>query len=171
MKILLVIDMQNDFINGALGTIEAVKIVDKVVEKVKNFKGEVLFTRDTHQEDYLSTEEGKHLPIVHCIEGTKGWQITDKLLPYVNEKVFNKATFGSVELESFLKSLSNKENIESITLVGLCTDICVISNALLLKSNFPNIPIYVEETLCAGVTPDSHNKAIDAMKMCHIDII
>ncbi len=171
MNILLVIDMQNDFIEGVLGTPEAKKIVDKVVEKVKNFEGKVFFTRDTHQENYLDTEEGKHLPVIHCIEGSKGWQITEKLLPYIEQVPFDKTTFGSVELELYLKELSKKEDIESITLVGLCTDICVISNALLLKANFPNIPIYIEANLCAGVTLESHNRAIEAMKMCHIDIV
>ncbi|MGD1815966.1 MAG: cysteine hydrolase family protein [Pleomorphochaeta sp.] len=171
MKVLLVIDMQNDFIDGALGTAEAIDIVDPVVDKVKNFDGKVLFTRDTHQKNYMETEEGKHLPVPHCIEKTDGWQITDKLLPYIKEEPFNKVTFGSVELESYMKDLAAKENIESITLIGLCTDICVISNALLMKANFPNIPIYVEEKLCAGVVPESHNRAIEAMKMCQIDII
>ena len=171
MKVLIVVDMQNDFIDGALGTDEAISIVGKVINKVKNFDGKVLFTRDTHQENYLNTEEGKHLPVPHCIEGTFGWQITDKLKPFINEKPFNKKTFGSIELEAYMQKLSKKETIESITLVGLCTDICVISNALLLKANFPNTPIYVESNLCAGVTPDSHKRALEAMKMCQIEII
>lgn len=171
MKVLLVIDMQNDFIDGALGTDQAVNIVDKVVDRVKNFDGKVFFTRDTHQNNYMETEEGKHLPIIHCIENTKGWQITDKLLPYVNEPIFNKETFGSTKLVEYLKDLNQQEKIESITLVGLCTDICVISNAMLVKAYFPNIPIYVEENSCAGVNPESHKRAIEAMKMCHIDII
>ncbi|MGD1818691.1 MAG: cysteine hydrolase family protein, partial [Pleomorphochaeta sp.] len=127
MKVLLVIDMQNDFIDGALGTAEAIDIVDPVVDKVKNFDGKVLFTRDTHQKNYMETEEGKHLPVPHCIEKTKGWQITNKLRPYIKEEPFNKVTFGSVELEAYMKDLAEKENIESITLIGLCTDICVIS--------------------------------------------
>jgi nicotinamidase-related amidase len=171
MKVLLVIDMQNDFIDGSLGTTEALNIVDKVVNKISKFDGKVLFTRDTHQDNYLESEEGKHLPIPHCIEGTYGWQICDKLLKFVKEEPFNKTTFGSIELESYMKDLSNKEDIESITLIGLCTDICVISNALIMKANFPNIPIYVEENLCAGVAPNSHNRALEAMKMCQIDII
>jgi len=171
MKILLVIDMQNDFIDGVLGTPQAIKIVDKVVNKVKTFEGKVFFTRDTHQTNYMDTEEGKHLPVPHCIENTDGWQITEKLLPYVNDSIFNKKTFGSTKVVEYLKELKKKENIESITLVGLCTDICVISNAMLLKAYFPNTPIYVEENLCAGVNPESHKRAIESMKMCHINII
>lgn len=171
MKILIVVDMQNDFIDGSLGTKEAVSIVDKVVSRVKNFDGKVLFTRDTHYDDYYSTLEGQHLSISHCIINTYGWQICDKLLPFVETPPFDKLTFGSVELEKYMISLSKKENIESITLVGVCTDICVISNALLLKANFIDIPIIVEENLCAGVTPQSHKNAIEVMKMCQIDII
>jgi nicotinamidase-related amidase len=171
MNILLVIDMQNDFIDGALGTKEALSIVDDVVNKVKDFEGKVLFTRDTHEEDYMNTIEGKNLPVPHCIKDSKGWEICDKLKPFVKESPFNKPTFGSVELEKYLVDFSKKENIESIELVGLCTDICVISNALLLKANFPNIPIIVESSLCAGVTKERHEKALDAMKMCHITIV
>ncbi len=171
MKILLVIDMQNDFIDGVLGTSEAIKIVDKVVERVKDFDGIVLFTQDTHDENYLETQEGKHLSIPHCIKETKGWQISDKLQKYIKEKPFCKKTFGSLELQNYLIDLSKKEKIDSITLIGLCTDICVITNALLMKATFVNIPIIVEEELCAGVTPSSHKRALDAMQMCHIDII
>lgn len=171
MKVLLVVDMQNDFVTGVLGSKEAVNIVDKVVERVKNFDGKVLFTRDTHDDDYMNTEEGKHLPVSHCIKNTKGWEIVEKLQPFIKEEPFDKATFGSVEVEKYLNELSKIEKIESITLVGLCTDICVISNALLLKANFYNIPIFVEENLCAGVTIESHKRALDAMKMCHINII
>jgi nicotinamidase-related amidase len=170
MKVLLVIDMQNDFIDGALGTKEAVAIVDDVVTKVKNFDGKVLFTRDTHQEDYMNTLEGKNLPVPHCIENTYGWEIADKLKSYIEKSPFNKPTFGSVELEKYMNELSKKENIESIELVGLCTDICVISNAILLKANFPNTPIIVNSSLCAGVTPESHERALGAMEMCQISI-
>jgi len=171
MKILLVIDMQNDFIDGVLGTNEAINIVDKVVERVKNFDGVVLFTQDTHDENYLKTQEGKHLAVPHCIKDTKGWQINDKLQRYIKEKPFCKETFGSFELQKYLIDLSKKEKIESITLIGLCTDICVITNALLMKASFIDIPIIVEEKLCAGVTPSSHDRAISAMQTCHIDII
>jgi len=170
MKVLLVIDMQNDFIDGALGTAEAQAIVDGVYKRVKDFDGKVLFTRDTHDDNYLETEEGKNLPVPHCIKGTKGWEICDKLLPLVVEKPFDKPTFGSVELEKYMVELSQKEEIESISLVGLCTDICVISNAMLMKANFPNIPIIVESSLCAGVSCESHQRALDSMKMCHIYI-
>jgi nicotinamidase-related amidase len=170
MNVLLVIDMQNDFIDGALGTKEAVSIVDAVVNKVKNFEGRVLFTRDTHNENYLDTIEGKNLPIPHCIEGTSGWEICDKLKPFVVISPFNKPTFASIVLEKYLVDLSKKENIESIELVGLCTDICVISNAMLIKANFPNKTIIVNSSLCAGVTIESHERALGAMKMCHIKI-
>jgi len=171
MKVLLVIDMQNDFIDGTLGTAEAQSIVNDVVNRVKNFDGKVLFTRDTHFDNYIDTLEGKHLPIPHCIKDTKGWQICDKLLPFIKDKPFDKLTFASVDLEKYMLELSKLEDIESITLIGLCTDICVISNALLLKANFIDIPIIVEEKLCAGVSPQSHKSAIDVMKMCQIDII
>lgn len=170
MKLLLVIDMQNDFIDGALGTKEAVQIVEKVVRKVQSFDGKVLFTRDTHGENYLSTMEGSKLPVPHCIKGTVGWQICDQLTPYIKIPPFDKLTFGSVNLAKYIEKLSSKTNIESIELVGLCTDICVISNALLLKANFPELPIIVDSSLCAGVTVESHNRALGAMQMCHIEI-
>lgn len=167
---LLVIDMQNDFIDGALGTAEAVKIVPKVLEKVKGFDGKIIFTRDTHGEDYLETEEGRNLPLKHCIKDTFGWQICDKLLPYC-EKVIDKPTFASRELGEFLAEEEKKEHIEKITLIGLCTDICVISNALLVKGFLPNAKIAVDAACCAGVTPKSHLTALEAMKSCQIEII
>ncbi len=168
MKALVVIDMQNDFIDGSLGTKEAVMIVDKVKEEIDLFRKNgdtVLFTRDTHFENYLSSAEGKNLPVVHCIKGTKGWEISEKL-SVKDSMVFDKPTFGSVELAEYLK----KENPDEIEIVGLCTDICVISNALLLKAYLPETPIVVKEALCAGVTPESHIRALESMKMCQVQI-
>ena len=172
MNILLVIDMQNDFITGALGTPEAVEILPRVAEKIRNFNGRVLFTRDTHGEDYLSTQEGTRLPVTHCVKGTPGWEVCDELAPLCIEPPIDKPTFGSVTLAEKLKDIhENEEPIESITLVGLCTDICVISNALLAKAYLPEVPIFVDAACCAGVTPESHANALEAMKMCQITIL
>lgn len=172
MDILVVVDMQNDFIDGSLGTKEAQAIVPKVVEKVKAFSGRVLFTRDTHESDYLTTQEGKKLPVEHCIINTEGWKICAPLEALRKETPIDKKTFGSVALAQVLKAQNDyDETIESITLVGLCTDICVISNALLLKAHLPETRIIVDAACCAGVTPDSHTQALAAMKMCQIEII
>ena len=160
--------MQNDFISEALGSVEAVSIVPRVVEVVKSFDGTVIFTRDTHTDNYLTTQEGKKLPVVHCIKGTHGWEICDELLPHVTD-VIDKPTFGSVELIHKLSSY--KDEISDITLVGLCTDICVISNAMLLKAAFPEARISVIADCCAGVTPDSHNNALAAMRSVQIEIV
>ncbi len=168
MKILIVVDMQNDFVSGALGSARAAAILPGVLEKVKNFKGRVIFTRDTHKEDYLDTQEGKRLPVVHCVENTEGWQIVNTLLPYVRETV-DKPTFGSLALAEMLKKEENE--IEEIELCGLCTDICVISNAMLLKAALPEARIAVDASLCAGVTPESHEAALGAMRAVQIDII
>ena len=167
MKYLIVVDMQNDFISGSLGSNMAKAIVDNVVEKVKNFEGEIIFTRDTHADCYLDTMEGKNLPVVHCIKGTDGWQICPELLPYA-ENVIDKVTFGSVDLPHII---AKSGEIESIELCGLCTDICVISNAMLLKAAFPEVKILVDSSCCAGVTEESHNNALLAMKMTQIEII
>lgn len=169
-NVLVVVDMQKDFIDGALGTKEAVAIVDNVAEFIKSFDGEVIFTRDTHGEDYLETQEGRNLPVVHCIKGTDGWQLDKKLqvLRTDSMKIFDKPTFGSVALAEYLKT---DREIESITLIGLCTDICVISNALLIKANRPDVEIRVIEKCCAGVTPQSHANALEAMKMCQVKIV
>ncbi|MDD3415168.1 MAG: cysteine hydrolase [Lachnospiraceae bacterium] len=165
-KVLIVIDMQNDFIDGSLGTAEAVAIVPKVVEKVQQAKAEgihIIFTKDTHEANYLETAEGKKLPVEHCIKPQKGWEICGQLLPFA-DKIVEKKTFGSVALPELVKAY------DSIELAGLCTDICVISNALLLKAHFPEKEIQVDSTCCAGVTPESHQNALEAMKMCQIDI-
>lgn len=169
-KILIVVDMQVDFINGALGTREAEAILPRVREIIESFDGKIYFTRDTHEENYLSTKEGKNLPVPHCINGTKGWQIDASLLPYA-KNVINKPTFGSVALANMLLEENAKEEIEEITLIGLCTDICVISNAMLLKTHLTEAEIIVDASACAGVTPKSHKNALEAMKMCQIRVI
>lgn len=171
MNILVVVDMQNDFIDGALGTKEAVAIVDNVVNKIENFDGMVLATRDTHKENYMETQEGKNLPVVHCIEGTFGWEIADKVssaLEKKSAKIFDKPTFGSAALAEYLGGI--KDPIESITFIGLCTGICVISNAMITKAYLPEVPLKVSASCCACVTPDSHNTALEAMKLCQIEI-
>ena len=164
-KILIVVDMQNDFVSGSLGTAEARDIVTKVRAKLDSFDGDVIFTRDTHNEDYLKTNEGKHLPVEHCIKGSWGWEIIDELKPYVN-KVIDKPTFGSTELVEYLKT----KNYDSFELCGLCTDICVVSNALLIKANFYEVEVSVDSACCAGVTVNSHNSALETMKMCQIEV-
>ncbi len=167
--ILIVVDMQNDFIDGALGTFEAEAVVQNVVSLVKSHTGRVIFTKDTHSPDYLSTSEGKNLPVEHCIKGTYGWEICDSLKEYATETI-EKPTFGSLDLAEKLKEENQTNPIGKITLVGLCTDICVISNALLLKATLPEVEISVVSSACAGVTPASHENALTAMKMCQIII-
>ena len=170
-KILIVVDMQNDFIDGALGTKEAVAIVPKVEEKIRNFDGEVFFTRDTHETYYLETQEGKNLPVKHCIRDTEGWQIRKELDALRKTEPIDKETFGSTDLAGELVTLNEDQGIGSITLVGLCTDICVISNAMLLKAFLPEVPIMVDSLCCAGVTPERHERALEAMKACQIEIL
>ncbi len=171
MKVLVVVDMQNDFIDQALGTKEAVEIVENVANKIKDFDGKVIFTRDTHAENYLETQEGRNLPVKHCVEGSEGWKISDKLPVSEDAMIINKPTFGSKELGEYLWKLSKGTEIEHIDVIGLCTDICVISNALLIKAFLPEIPISVDASCCAGVTPESHKNALAAMKMCQINVI
>ena len=171
MKALIVVDMQNDFIDGALGTTEACAIVPAVEQKVREFDGPVLFTRDTHPENYLDTQEGRNLPVVHCIKGSFGWEICptlDILCKEGNCPVFDKPTFGSTELAAYLAKLAGEQPLEEIELCGVCTDICVISNALLIKASLPEVSICVDASCCAGVTPSSHANALAAMKMCQI---
>ena len=169
--ILVVVDMQNDFIDGTLGTKEAVAIVPKVEEKIRNFKGTVLFTRDTHETWYLDTQEGKKLPVPHCIRNTEGWQIRSELDTLRKTEPIDKDAFGSTDLADELEAMNIDDEIGSITFIGLCTDICVISNALLVKAALPEIPIIVDAACCAGVTPESHENALNAMKICQIDIV
>ena len=170
-QILIIVDMQNDFIDGALGTKEAVAIVPKVEEKIRNFKGTVFFTRDTHDTWYLDTQEGKKLPVPHCIRDTEGWQIRSELDKLRKTEPIDKETFGSTDLADGLVALNIDDEISSITFIGLCTDICVISNALLVKAALPEVSIIVDATCCAGVTPESHETALKAMKACQIDIV
>lgn len=178
-KILVVVDMQNDFITGSLGTKEAVAIVPNVIEKIKEYDiNDVYVTRDTHQADYMSTNEGKHLPVEHCIENTWGWEIEDSVKKAVEgAKTVNKPTFGSTELASMLAKVYEELPVSengakefSIELIGLCTDICVVSNALLLKAQMPEITISVDSKCCAGVTPESHEAALTTMRMCQIEV-
>lgn len=165
MKTLIVVDMQNDFIDGSLGTPEAVAIVPNVKKKIEEYKArgdQIIYTRDTHFDNYLETNEGKHLPVEHCIKDTHGWHIADGLV-VENCDCIDKVTFGWTKWYGY--------NFEEIELVGLCTDICVVSNALILKAQFPEIPITVDASCCAGVTPESHKAALLTMKMCQINVI
>ena len=171
-KLVVVVDMRKDFIDGSLGTKEAVAIVPKVKERLAQFEEdadvEIVFTRDTHHKNYLETREGKKLPVVHCIEGSDGWRICKELTEESQDRwIFDKPTFGSVELAKYAKNNKYSE----ITLMGLCTDICVVSNAMLLKAVLPESDIRVIAECCAGVTPESHENALEVMKMCQIDII
>lgn len=172
-KFLVVVDMQKDFVDGALGSAEAVAIVPAAVEKIRDFDGEIFATFDTHFENYLNTSEGRKLPVPHCIKGTAGWELDKKIKAALEKKGFTpveKLTFGSVDLPGLIKKAAGDESF-SIELIGLCTDICVISNALLLKANFPEAPLAVDEKCCAGVTVDKHNAAIETMRSCQIDIL
>ena len=163
-KLLVVIDMQNDFIDAALGTKEALAIVEPVKEKIRSYpKEDIIATMDT--------QEGKYLPVPHCIRGTEGWRIRADIAELLKDaKIFEKPTFGSIELAEYLKSLSEAEDIE-LELIGLCTDICVVSNALLLKAAMPEVKITVDSSCCAGVTVEKHLAALDTMRSCQIQII
>jgi len=163
---LIVVDMQNDFIDGALGTKEALAILPAVEEKIRSFEGRVLFTRDTHEANYAETQEGRKLPVPHCIRGTKGWEIHPDLECLRAEPAVDKPTFGSAALAEMLAG--EADEIGTITLIGLCTDICVISNAMLLKAYLPEKEIIVDAACCAGVTPESHRRALEAMAVCQI---
>ena len=171
-KILLVIDMQNDFINGALGTPEAEAIVGRVAEEIRKYPTEnAIATRDTHTEDYLNTQEGRKLPVVHCVRGTPGWKLHPEIAAALKgAAIIDKPTFGSKELAEKLSLLSEQDDLE-VTLAGLCTDICVVSNALLIKAFLPETPVRVIADCCAGVTPESHQAALDTMRMCQIEIV
>lgn len=167
-KLLVVVDMQNDFIDGSLGSPEAQSIVENVKARIESYMqagDDVVFTLDTHEADYLDTLEGKNLPVVHCVKGTPGWEINALLKDYPGKR-FEKNTFGSVECAHYV-AVTGYDEIE---LIGLCTDICVISNALLMKATVPATPIKVNSSCCAGVTPESHRNALEAMKMCQIQI-
>lgn len=167
-KYLIVIDVQKDFVDGALGTKEAVAIIPRVKEKVAEYRknaGKIIFTRDTHRPDYLQTNEGKHLPVEHCIEGTEGWQIFEGVFE-ADSKVIDKPSFGYIDWK---KHIDNSPDL-SIELIGLCTDICVASNALILKALFPEAEVSVDSSACAGVTPETHEAALATMRMCQVEI-
>lgn len=168
--ILAVIDMQNDFVNGSLGTKEAQAIVQNAVNKIKTFHGKIVFTQDTHQCSYLQSQEGTFLPVQHCIKNTEGWELTAPVKKLATDQIYEKSAFGSVALAESLTSLHEKSPIRSITLIGLCTDICVVSNALLLKAFLPEVPIHVDAACCAGTTPENHHAALQVMRMCQIII-
>ncbi|MCL2397742.1 MAG: cysteine hydrolase [Defluviitaleaceae bacterium] len=180
--VLIVVDMQKDFIDGTLGTNEALAVVANAAARISCGRGElVLFTQDTHGDDYLDTPEGKKLPVTHCIKGTVGWEIDSAvrdawhnnpdtiIVPDVPKNTFTKSVFGSTALVEFLVARQNE--INTIEILGICTDICVISNAIMIKNTMPHIPISVNANCCAGVTPQSHQQALNVMAMCHIDII
>lgn len=169
MKVLVVVDMQNDFVDGVLGTESAQAIVPAVKAKIDEYRtagNTVIFTRDTHGENYMQTQEGKKLPVEHCIKGTDGWEIISQL-DTADSIIVDKPTFGSYELVDVINGI----DVESIELIGVCTDICVISNAMLLKAKFLETPIIIDSACCAGVTVDSHNVALEAMKACQIEIL
>lgn len=177
MNVLIVVDMQNDFIDGALGTDEAVAIIPDVVEKIRGFDGCVFFTRDTHGEEYLETQEGRKLPVKHCIKGTWGWEIRPEIDALRECEAVDKGTFGSIELGRILIHKDEElkkfgeSGIESVTLIGVCTDICVISNALYLKMVLPEIRIIVDSECCAGTSVNAHKNALEAMKICQVEIV
>lgn len=170
--LLVVVDMQKDFVDGALGTGEAVSIVDNVVKKIRNFDGDIFVTYDTHFANYMETSEGAKLPVPHCIKETDGWELNAAVAEALGCKQFTsveKITFGSTELPKLVKAAVGEEDFD-VTLIGLCTDICVVSNALILKANFPEKEIYVDASCCAGVTVDTHKAALATMKMCQINV-
>ena len=171
-KILIVIDMQNDFIDAALGSQEAVSIVEAVKDKIRSYPAaDVIATMDTHGDNYMNTQEGKYLPVPHCIKGTDGWQIRPDIAELLTgAAIYEKPTFGSTALAADLKAISEKEEIE-LELIGLCTDICVVSNALLLKATMPEVRISVDSACCAGVTPEKHRAALETMASCQITIL
>lgn len=172
MKVLVVVDMQNDFITGSLGTKEAQAIVPNVKKKIDEYRKaghSIIFTRDTHYGNYLESNEGKHLPVEHCLYGTDGWHIGSGL-PTSGDTIIDKLTFGYLGWANRFIYLCPNGGIESIEIVGLCTDICVVSNALILKAMFPEIDISVDATCCAGVTPETHEAALKTMEMCQITV-
>lgn len=172
-KFLVVVDMQKDFVDGSLGTAEAVAIVPNVVKKINEFDGDIFVTYDTHFDNYMDTSEGKMLPVPHCIKGTDGWKLDANVAEALKGKDYTeveKITFGSVDLPDMIFKAAGDEDF-SIELVGLCTDICVVSNTLILKANYPEKDITVDASCCAGVTPESHNAALTTMKMCQINVI
>ncbi len=172
-EFLIVVDMQKDFVDGALGTSEAVAIVPAVCDRIRVFEGEIIVTYDTHADNYMDTAEGKKLPVPHCIKDTDGWQLDAAVAAALSDKAYTaveKPTFGSTDLPYLVAAMAGEEDF-SVTLIGLCTDICVVSNALLLKAHFPEKTIRVDAACCAGVTPDTHTAALTTMKMCQVDVV
>ena len=172
-KILIVVDIQNDFVSGALGTPEAQAMIENAAKKIRDFDGDIFVTYDTHFDNYMGTKEGEKLPVPHCIKGTWGWELDSKIAAALEGKDYTaveKLTFGSVELPRLVKEKVGDQSAE-ITLIGLCTDICVVSNALILKANFLDAEIIVDASCCAGVTPNTHNAALDTMRCCQINVI
>lgn len=169
-NILVVVDMQNDFVRGALGSRASEEIVAPIRDKILSFEGKVIYTRDTHDGDYMKSEEGRNLPVPHCIKGTWGWEIVDDLRDIRESMVIDKPSFGSTVLGEVLRGLDKGEKIASVTLLGLCTDICVISNAMLVKAFLPDAHIIVDASLSRGVSRESHRTALEAMKGCQIEI-
>ncbi len=170
---LVVVDIQNDFVDGALGTKEAVEMLPFACAKIRDFEGEIFVTFDTHFENYLETAEGGKLPVKHCIKGTDGWELNSEIAKALEGKDYTsveKLTFGSIELPKLIEKTADGGDFD-ITLIGLCTDICVVSNALILKASFPEKRIAIDQKCCAGVTPQTHDAAIKTMQMCQIDII
>ena len=172
-KYLVVVDMQNDFVDGALGSEQAVSLVPAAEKKIRSFDGEIFVTLDTHFKDYLETAEGRKLPVPHCIKGTKGWELNEKIENALADRSFTiveKNTFGSTKLPELIKGSAGEEEF-SVELIGLCTDICVVSNALIIKAHFPEMPVSVDSSCCAGVTVEKHEAALETMRSCQIDII
>lgn len=169
-ELLVVVDIQNDFVTGSLGTKEAQEIVQNARKKIESYEQdnkEIVFTRDTHEENYLMTQEGRNLPVKHCIRGTEGWEIIPELQEYTKgRRIFDKPSFGSIELASYIRD----GGYDRVEFIGLCTDICVVSNALLVKAYVPEITVAADASCCAGVTPQSHDSALCTMKMCQIEI-
>lgn len=172
-NVLVVVDVQNDFITGALGSKEAQEALPRIISKVKGFQGNVLATKDTHFGNYLETQEGKNLPVPHCVKGTNGWGFPEELAGLMSEKdakVYEKTTFGSIDLAQELKRRFERGEIASVEFVGFCTDICVVSNALLVKAESPELPIIVDSRCCAGVTPEKHQSALSVMESCQVRV-
>ena len=169
---LIAVDLQKDFVDGALGTAEAAEMIPRAAEKIASFDGEIFVTMDTHGEDYLSTAEGRKLPVPHCVRGTEGWALNPEIQSALSGcPAVEKPTFGSVRLPGIIRALTEDDSPLAIELIGLCTDICVVSNALLLKAHFPDASIRVNAACCAGVTPEKHEAALEVMRSCQIDVI
>ena len=172
MKYLVVVDMQNDFVTGSLANPDAVAILPALAEKIKTFDGKVIFTRDTHSPAYLTTQEGKLLPVVHCVQGSPGWEIVPELerLRDSSNPVFDKPSFGSYALIAYLSAENAVSPVESVELCGVCTDICVVTNALLIKAALPEVPLYADASCCAGTSRSAHEAALTTMQMCQVII-